>query len=78
MTGSFLVYSFVGGLVSAAYTDFVQSFFIIALSFLLIPLGLAEVGGFTGVRESLSPEMLSMQTPGDGRVHDLDARQSMA
>lgn len=65
MTGTFLIYSFVGGLVSAAYTDFVQSFFIIALSFLLIPLGLAEIGGFTGVRETLSSEMLSMVTPGD-------------
>ena len=65
MTVTFLIYSFVGGLVAAAYTDFVQSFFIIALSFLLIPLGLAEIGGFTGVRETLSPEMLSMVTPGD-------------
>lgn len=65
MTGTFLIYSFVGGLVSAAYTDFVQSFFIIALSFLLIPLGLAEIGGFTGVRETLSSDMLSMVTPGD-------------
>ena len=65
MTGSFLIYSFVGGLVSAAYTDFVQGFFIIALSFLLIPLGLSRVGGFTGVRETLDPQMLSMVTPGD-------------
>ncbi len=65
MTGTFLIYSFVGGLVSAAYTDFVQGFFIIALSFLLIPLGLAQVGGFTGVRETLAPQMLSMVTPGD-------------
>ena len=65
MTGTFLIYSFVGGLVSAAYTDFVQSFFIIALSFLLIPLGLREVGGFAGVREALDPQMLSMVTPGD-------------
>ncbi len=65
MTGTFLIYSFVGGLVSAAYTDFVQSFFIIALSFLLIPLGLREVGGFAGVREALDPRMLSMVTPGD-------------
>jgi Na+/proline symporter len=65
MTGTFLVYSFAGGLISAAYTDFVQSFFIIALSFLLIPLGLQRVGGFTGIRDSLSPEMLSMVTPGD-------------
>jgi Na+/proline symporter len=65
MTGAFLIYSFFGGLIAAAYTDFVQSFFIIALSFLLIPLGLEKVGGFTGIRESLSSEMLSMVTPGD-------------
>jgi Na+/proline symporter len=65
MTVSFMLYSFVGGLVAAAWTDFVQSFFIIALSFLLIPLGLQVVGGFSGIRETLQPEMLSMVTPGD-------------
>ena len=65
MTVTFLLYSFVGGLVAAAYTDFVQSFFIIALSFLLIPLGLSRVGGFSGIRETLDPAMLSMVTPGD-------------
>ena len=65
MTATFLLYSFVGGLVSAAYTDFVQSLFIVALSFLLIPIGLREAGGFTGIRETLDPSMLSMVTPGD-------------
>lgn len=65
MTVTFLAYSLVGGLISAAYTDFVQSLFIIILSFLLIPLGLQAVGGFTGLREHLQPEMLSMVTPGD-------------
>jgi Na+/proline symporter len=65
MTATFLLYSFVGGLVSAAYTDFVQSLFIVALSFLLIPIGLRETGGFTGIRETLDPSMLSMVTPGD-------------
>ena len=65
MTATFLLYSFVGGLVSAAYTDFVQSIFIVALSFLLIPIGLRETGGFTGIRETLDPSMLSMVTPGD-------------
>ena len=65
MTATFLLYSFVGGLISAAYTDFVQSIFIVALSFLLIPMGLRETGGFTGIRESLDPSMLSMVTPGD-------------
>ncbi len=65
MTATFLVYSYVGGLVSAAYTDFVQGMFIIVLSFLLVPIGLARIGGFTGMRETLPPEMLSMVTPGD-------------
>ncbi|MCP5115107.1 MAG: sodium:solute symporter family protein [bacterium] len=65
MTVTFLAYSLVGGLVAAAYTDFVQSMFIIVLSFLLIPLGLMEIGGFAGMREALSADMLSMVTPGD-------------
>ncbi len=65
MTGSFLIYSFFGGLFAVAYTDFVQSFLIIILSFMLIPLGLSVVGGFAGIRETVQPEMLSMVTPGD-------------
>jgi Na+/proline symporter len=54
LTVAFLLYSFFGGLVAAAYTDFVQGFLIIVLSFMLIPFGLQAVGGFTGMRESLS------------------------
>ena len=53
MTVAFLAYSFFGGLLASAYTDFVQSFLIIALSFMLIPLGLSAVGGFAGMRECL-------------------------
>ena len=74
MTVTFLVYSFVGGLVAAAWTDFVQSFFIIALSFLLIPLGL-------GVDRRLQRPSRNSATgnafDGDAgrrrRVHDRDA-----
>jgi Na+/proline symporter len=65
MTGAFMLYSLVGGLIAVAWTDFIQSFFIIALSFMLIPLGLGVVGGFDGIRKTLAPEMLSMVTPGD-------------
>jgi Na+/proline symporter len=54
LTVAFLLYSFFGGLVAAAYTDFVQGFLIIALSFMLIPFGLQAVGGFRGMRESLA------------------------
>lgn len=53
MTVTFILYSFFGGLVASAYTDFVQGFLIIMLSFLLIPTGLYAVGGFTGMREVL-------------------------
>lgn len=65
MTFTFLIYSFVGGLYAAAYTDFAQSFFIIGLSFMLVPLGLAEIGGFTAIRQTLPEQMLSMVAPGD-------------
>src|SRR5207248_5429206 len=39
MTVMFILYSFVGGLISAAWTDLFQGFLIIVLSFMLIPLG---------------------------------------
>ncbi|MGA2255631.1 MAG: sodium:solute symporter family protein [Thermoguttaceae bacterium] len=54
MTVAFLLYSYFGGLVAAAYTDFVQGFLIIVLSFMLIPAGLTAVGGFSAMRETLS------------------------
>ncbi|MDH3649527.1 MAG: GerAB/ArcD/ProY family transporter, partial [Saprospiraceae bacterium] len=45
MTLAFMVYSYFGGLVAAAHTEFIQGLLIIVLSFLLIPTGLHEVGG---------------------------------
>jgi Na+/proline symporter len=53
MTVVFLIYSFFGGLLAAAYTDFIQGFLIITLSFMLIPWGLHEVGGMSGMRQCL-------------------------
>ncbi len=53
MTVAFIVYSFFGGMVSSAYATLIQSLMIIVLSFMLIPLGLGEVGGFAGMREVL-------------------------
>ena len=58
MVGAFLLYSFFGGLVASAYTDFVQGFLIIVMSFMLIPPGCAAVGGFTGMRRACRPELL--------------------
>ncbi len=63
MTMVFILYSFVGGLVAAAWTDFLQGFLIIALSFMLIPLGWGEVGGMSGMRQALGGQMFSLATP---------------
>ena len=48
-----VIYSTFGGLVASAYTDFVQGFLIIVLSFMLIPSGLHAVGGFSAMRAAL-------------------------
>jgi Na+/proline symporter len=53
MTVAFILYSFFGGLIATAYTDFIQGFMIIVLSMMLIPLGLKVVGGFEGMRATL-------------------------
>jgi Na+/proline symporter len=63
MTVAFILYSFVGGLVATAWTDFLQGFLIIVLSFMLIPLGWSSVGGFDGMRAALDPVKLSLATP---------------
>jgi Na+/proline symporter len=55
MAATFVLYSFFGGLIASAYTDFVQGLLIIVLSFMLIPTGLTAVGGFAGMRASLPP-----------------------
>lgn len=63
MTVLFILYSFVGGLVAAAWTDLFQGFLIIALSFMLIPLGWRVVGGLDGMQASLEPFRFSLATP---------------
>ena len=63
MTVMFVLYSFVGGLVAAAWTDLFQGFLIIALSFMLIPLGWHVVGGLDGMKASLEPFRFSLATP---------------
>src|SRR5687767_5509733 len=63
MTVMFMLYSFVGGLIAAAWTDLFQGFLIIALSFMLIPLGFQVVGGLDGIQASLEPFRFSLATP---------------
>lgn len=63
MTVLFVLYSFIGGLVAVAWTDFFQGFLIIALSFLLIPLGWGVVGGTEGMKQSLEAHKFSLAAP---------------
>ena len=63
MTVMFILYSFVGGLIAAAWTDLFQGFLIIVLSFMLIPLGWGVVGGLEGMQASLEPFRFSLATP---------------
>lgn len=63
MTVLFILYSFVGGLVAAAWTDLFQGVLIIVLSFMLVPLGWGLVGGLDGMQASLEPFRFSLATP---------------
>jgi Na+/proline symporter len=63
MTVLFMLYSLIGGLVAAAWTDLFQGFLIIVLSFMLVPLGWSVVGGLHGMKASLEPFRFSLSTP---------------
>lgn len=66
MTVAFIIYSFAGGLIAAAYTDFVQSFLIITLSIMLIPLGLKEINGFAGMKAVLPANFFELFNSASG------------
>ncbi|MHC4170234.1 MAG: sodium:solute symporter family protein [Planctomycetota bacterium] len=66
MTVIFVVYGIAGGLSAAIATNFIQGLLTVVLSFLILPFALAEVGGMSGLRESISdPGMLSLVAPGE-------------
>jgi Na+/proline symporter len=63
MTIAFIIYSYFGGLVSSAYATFIQGLMIIALSVMLIPLGIGEVGGIAGMRATLPENFFNLFSP---------------
>ena len=74
MTVMFVIYGVAGGLSAAIATNFVQGLLTIVLSFLILPFALVEVGGMSGLRESIAqlskanpdmPDMLSLVSPGE-------------
>jgi Na+/proline symporter len=64
----FAIYGISGGLVAAATTDFVQGFFIVFLSFLVLPFGLVQVGGFHGLRAHLDPAFFHVFSSAGGEL----------
>jgi len=63
-------YVMAGGLMAAAYTDFVQGFLIILLSVMLVPAGLSYIGGFQGLHDKLPAAMLSITAPHGAKEGD--------
>jgi Na+/proline symporter len=60
MTVAFILYSYFGGLVAAAHTELIQGILIIVLSFLLIPYGLMEIGGYSEMRALLPKDFFRL------------------
>jgi SSS family solute:Na+ symporter len=52
-----LVYIFLGGLTSAIYNEVLQFFLIVAGLLPLVAIGLADVGGWSGLRASIDPAL---------------------
>ena len=68
VAAAFAAYGVSGGLVAAATTDFVQGFFIVFLSFLVLPFGLAKVGGFHGLHAQLPPGFFHVFSSSGGEL----------
>ena len=65
MTVVFVGYGLAGGLIATVVTESVQGLFIIVMSVLLIPFGLAQIGGFTGLHSIVSADKFSMHAPAE-------------
>ncbi len=54
------IYTMLGGFRAAVITDAIQGFLIIIFSFILIPIGLAKIGGFSGLHASVPDYMFEL------------------
>lgn len=68
----FSTYVITGGLMAAAYTDYLQGLMLIALSVMLIPAGLSVIGGMSALHEKLPATMLSITAPAGASEGSLD------
>ena len=62
------IYAVTGGLSSVVYTDLVQSIVLLVGGVLVLFLGLAAVGGLSGLVETVPPQHLQMMLPPDHEV----------
>lgn len=67
MTVVFLLYGLAGGLIATVITESVQGFLIVVMSLLLVPFGLSQLGGFSGLHQAV----------GDASKFALTATQEM-
>jgi len=65
MTVVFVGYGFAGGLVATVVTESVQGVLIVVMSLLLVPFGLAAVGGFSGLHALVSADKFSLHAPAE-------------
>lgn len=70
ITVLFVVYGIAGGLAGAIVTDVVQGLMTIVFSVMLLPVVLSNVGGLSGMRETIATanvdkDLLSLVAPGD-------------
>jgi Na+/proline symporter len=66
----FSTYVVAGGLVAAVYTDMLQGMMIIMLSLVLVPAGLAMIGGTQGLHAQLAPAMFAITAPAGSHEGD--------
>jgi SSS family solute:Na+ symporter len=57
------IYTIFGGLAAVIYTEFMQAIVLLAGAITLTVLGLVEVGGMEGLRQSLPPDFFHMMRP---------------
>jgi len=60
MTVAFLVYGTAGGLMATVITESVQGLLIVVMSLLLVPFGLARIGGFGALHQSLDASVFRL------------------
>ena len=63
MTVVFVAYGTAGGLVATVFTEFLQALLIVVMSFLLVPYGLAKIGGFAALHDLLPADKFSFAAP---------------